>query len=171
MTDNWTQKNPIARVRRNHALEHATLTILRQKGVRSALGGISGPSGFWLFGSIDPTVLQESVEEALRRLRDGEQRLAINANCGTNYAVPGVLAALAAWIVMIGPGKPDFKNKLERLPFLMLLVTLILILSRPLAALVQEKITTDPNPGNMKVVSIMIYSRGGKHIQQIRVRH
>ena len=97
--------------------------------------------------------------------------MAINANCCTNYAVPGVLAALAAWIVMIVPGKPDFKNKLERLPFLMLLVTLILILSRPLAALVQEKITTDPNPGNMKVVSIMIYSRGGKYIQQIRVRH
>lgn len=169
MTD-WIRYNPIARMRRNHALEHATLTLLQQKGVRGALGGVSGPNGFWLFGNIDPSALQDAVEEALRRLRMGERRLALNPNCGTTYAVPGMLAGLAAWTVMALPGKEDVKSKLERLPLLMLLITLILIFSRPLAGLVQEKVMTDPNPGDLRVSSIMIYTRHGKYIQHIQTR-
>ncbi|NSW52554.1 MAG: hypothetical protein HPY85_08640 [Anaerolineae bacterium] len=169
MSNHWT--NPITRVRRNHALEHATLAILQQKGTRGVLGGISGPGGFWLFGNIDPTLLQEAVEEALQRLRRGEHRLAVSPNCGTNFAVPGALGALAAWVVMLLPGKQDFKSKLERLPLMMLLVTLVLILSRPLAKLVQERLVTDPNPGSMKVTAIMIYNRGGQTVQHIQTRH
>lgn len=160
----------IGTIRRNHALEHATITVLRSKGVHVALGGISGPNGFWLMGKVDPTTLQESAEEALSRLRAGEKKLAIQEQCGTNYVVPGLLAGLAAWLVMVFPGKGDWKDKWERLPLVMMIVTMATILAEPLGPLVQEKISTDPNPREMKITGIMLYHRYGKFIQHIVIK-
>ena len=157
-----------ANIRRNHALEHATLAILRQKGAHGALGGISGVSGFWIIGEIDPTLLQSAVEEALNRLRAGEKRLAISPNCGSTYAIPGALAGLAAWLIMLLPGADSFKRKFDRLPLLMLAATLVYMLARPLAFRVQERVLTDPNPRTMKVSAILIYIRYGKYFQHVR---
>ena len=36
-----------ARVRSNHALEHATLHVLQERGVTGQLGGISDAGGFF----------------------------------------------------------------------------------------------------------------------------
>ena len=36
------------RVRRNHALEHATLHVLQEKGIKTQLWGISDVGGFWI---------------------------------------------------------------------------------------------------------------------------
>lgn len=170
MTEFLKKIDFIGNIRRNHALEHATITMLRHKGVHSALGGISGPNGFWLMGKVDPTILQEASEEALRRLRGGEKKLAIQKQCGTNYVVPGILAALAAWIVMVIPGKGDWKDKWERLPIVMMVVTMVSILAEPLGPIVQEKLATDPNPGNMKITGIMLYHRYGKFLQHILIK-
>lgn len=170
MSDFLKKINIIGNIRRNHALEHATITVLRSKGVRSALGGMSGPHGFWLVGKVDPTTLQEASEEALQRLRNGEKKLAIQQKCGTNYAVPGLLAGLAAWLVMIFPGKNDWKDKWERLPMVMMVVTMVTILAEPLGPLVQEKLATDPNPGDMRITGIMLYQRYGKFIQHVIVK-
>ena len=170
MTAFLEKLNFIGAIRRNHALEHATITMLRKRGVNNAIGGISGPNGFWLFGHVDPTVLQEAAEEALGRLRAGQKHLAIQRQCGTNYAVPGMLAGLAAWLVMIFPGKDDWKDKWERLPLVMMVVTMVTILSAPLGPLVQEKIATDADPRTMKITGIMLYHRYGKHIQRVLIK-
>lgn len=170
MTEFLKKFDLLGSIRRNHALEHATINILRRKGVRGALGGISGPTGFWLMGKVDPTLLQEASEEALRRLRGGEKQLAIQQQCGTNYVVPGVLAGLAAWIVMIFPGKGDWKDKWERLPLVMMFVTIVTILAAPLGPLVQEKISTDADPRGMQITGIMLYHRYGRHFQHVIVK-
>lgn len=158
----------LANIRRNHALEHATLAILRLKGARGALGGISGAGGFWIIGEVDPTLLQNAVEEALNRLRAGEKRLAVSPHCGSTFAVPGAMAGLAAWLIMLFPGADTFKRKFDRLPLLMLAATLVYMLTRPLAFRVQERLLTDPDPRGMKVSGILIYTRYGRYFQHVR---
>ena len=40
------------RVRNNHALEHATLHVLQEKGVVGRMCGISDAGGFWIYGEV-----------------------------------------------------------------------------------------------------------------------
>ena len=60
------------RVRNNHALEHATLHVLQEKGIAGRFGGISDAGGFWIYGETDTETLLLAAQEALKRLADGE---------------------------------------------------------------------------------------------------
>ena len=149
---------PISRVRRNHALEHATLRILNQKHHGARLAGYSDVHGFWIVGKVSTDSLQIAVEEALQRLRNGEASLAIHPNCGTNFAVSGALAGTAAWVAMLGSGQTT-RSKLDRLPLVVTLVTLAMVFAQPLGPKFQAKVTTQANPGDMRVVEIIRYPR------------
>ena len=76
----------VARVRRNHALEHATIHVLSQHDRTLRLVGRSSPSGFHIYGQVDTQVLASAVSEALVRLQSGEVELAVHPRCGTNLA-------------------------------------------------------------------------------------
>jgi len=93
--------NPALRVRRNHALEHATLQILAEKSHPHGLGGLSDTRGFWVFGEIDPETLMQAAEEARKRLNKGEHHLAIHPHCGTNFAAAGIVGGFFAWLAEI----------------------------------------------------------------------
>lgn len=148
----------VARTRRNHGLEHATLHILAQRHPHTTMAGHSDAAGFWVLGDVSIEEIQEAVEEALGRLHAGEKRLAIHPNCGTNFATAGVLAGLAAGIAMLG-GR-SIRERIERLPLAALLATLALIVAQPLGALVQERITTSGEPGELRVIEIVVTRRG-----------
>jgi hypothetical protein len=148
----------VARTRRNHGLEHATLHILAQRHPHTTLAGHSDAAGFWVLGDVAIEEIQEAVEEALGRLLAGEKQLAIHPNCGTNFATAGVLAGLAAGIAMLG-GRSK-RERIERLPLAALLATLALIVAQPLGALVQERITTSGEPGELRVIEIVVSRRG-----------
>lgn len=75
------------RVRQNHALEHATITILSEMIPNLSINARSYSDGFIIFRDLDLGVLRRAVDEALRRLQAGEAQLAIHPNCGTNLAV------------------------------------------------------------------------------------
>jgi hypothetical protein len=75
------------RIRQNHALEHATITILSQKIPTLSVSARSSTDGFLIFGDVDLVALRQSLDEALSRLQAGEAELAIHPNCGTNLAV------------------------------------------------------------------------------------
>ncbi len=156
---NQTHSGPVTRVRRNHALEHATLQILGKKNSQLSLAGSSDMGGFWVLGNIETEELAEGVNEALNRLKHGESHLAIHPNCGTNFATTGILAGAAAWLAMMGAGS-GMKRKLERLPLIISLVTLVLIFSQPLGPILQQRFTTLAKPGGMKVTAITRYQRG-----------
>lgn len=68
----------IEATRRNHALEHATLHVLEEVDASSRLAGRSDWSGFWIYGEVGTGELASAAEEALTRLNDGENRLAIH---------------------------------------------------------------------------------------------
>jgi hypothetical protein len=75
------------RIRQNHALEHATITILSGMIPNLSISARSSSDGFIVFGDVDLGLLRRALEEALQRLQAGEAELAIHPNCGTNLAV------------------------------------------------------------------------------------
>ena len=158
----------ITRVRRNHGLEHATLHILAQRHPRIPLAGHSDAGGFWILGDVSIEDVQGAVDEALGRLRAGEQRLAIHPNCGTNFATAGVLAGLAAGAAMLG-GR-SMRDRIERLPLAALLSTLALIVAQPLGNLIQEQFTTSGDPGELRVVEIVVNRRGRWRAHRVATR-
>ncbi|GAB6875621.1 DUF6391 domain-containing protein [Thermaerobacter litoralis] len=100
-----------SRTRRNHALEHATLNILRERGL-TRYGpslGVSGPTGFWLVWD-EPSEKAEEKDlarlylkaalEAAARLRAGEWRLAFSPTCGTSHIVISTLLFFGFWALL-----------------------------------------------------------------------
>ena len=159
----------VSSIRRNHGLEHATLNILSQRFPGVPMAGYSNAAGFWLLGDISTEAVKSAVEEALLRMRAGEHKLAVHANCGTNFVTAGTVAGLAGALAMFGVGN-RVKDKLERLPLAATLATLGVILSQPLGLLMQERVTTSGHPGDLKVVEIKPTRRGRLKAHRISTR-
>jgi hypothetical protein len=148
----------LSRIRRNHGLEHATIHILAKKGVHSAMAGHSDAGGFWLLGDLETAAVAAAVDEALARMQNGEHKLAVHPNCGTNFVTSGVFAGLAAGAAMLGARR--LGDKLARLPLAISLATLALIFAQPFGFIVQERITTSGVPGALAIVEIFPTRRG-----------
>ena len=157
---------PISRVRRNHGLEHATIHILSKKYPNVHLGGLSTPRGFTIFGDVPTEEVAEAAIEALKSLRAGQADLAMHPNCGTNFAISGLMAGLAAWVASLGTGK-RFKQKLERLPLMVFLATLALILTRPLGPLMQKHVTTTGDPQGLELDRVETFVLAGIRMHRI----
>jgi Domain of unknown function (DUF6391) len=150
---------PISRIRRNHGLEHATLHLLGRLYPNQPLAGHSDMNGFWIIGDVSTDALQSAIAEALQRMRNGEAKLAVHPNCGTNFVTSGVLAGAAASLTMLGAGR-RLRDQLDRLPMAIMLATVALILAQPLGLKIQEQVTTSGEPGTLRVVEIRIIKRG-----------
>ncbi len=158
--------NPISRIQRNHGLEHATIHVLSKKFSQTRFAGISSPFGFTIIGEVTTEDVAEAAIEALKRLRAGEADLAMHENCGTNFAVTGSMIGLIAWLGTLGSGK-KFKNKLERLPLVMLLATLGLIVAQPLGPMIQKRFTTSGQPGNLELDRVETAVRAGVRMHRV----
>jgi hypothetical protein len=88
------------RIRQNHALEHATITILSERVPNLSVSARSSSDGFIVFGDVDLGELRRASEEALSRLQAGEAELAIHPNCGTNLAVGVSLVTLGTLVAL-----------------------------------------------------------------------
>jgi hypothetical protein len=142
------------KIRRNHALEHATIHILSARNPKSTIVGRSDHHGFFLYTSLSKTVIEEGAQIALDRLRAGEHRLAVHPNCGTNLLTAGVLSGLAAYFSIQNLGDQKQHDKLKRLPFTIMSTILGLIIAQPLGIRVQQHLTTKAEPGPLEIVSV-----------------
>jgi uncharacterized protein DUF6391 len=84
------------RTRQNHALEHATVTLLSQSLPTLNASARSNSRGFIIFADVPVDEVRQAAEEALERLQAGESELAIHPNCGTNLAVGLSLAMVGS---------------------------------------------------------------------------
>jgi len=164
--ENIRNRKPILSTRRNHALEHATLQVLMEKGHPNRLGGMSDPRGFWVLGEIDPETLFNAVEEARTRLLNGERELAIHPNCGTNLAAAGVVGGILAWLAMLGM-KKNWRDRFDRLANVVTLVTLGLIVAQPLGPKLQQSLTTDANIEGLRAVQVKRVNHEGMPIHRV----
>jgi hypothetical protein len=159
----------ISHIRRNHALEHATLHTLSSHLPNTMLMGHSDVGGFWIIGDVPPEMLHAAVQEAIARLRAGERQLALHPNCGTNYVTAGTLAGLAGAVAMLGSGR-RLQARLARLPLAAALATLALVMSQPLGMLLQARVTTLGDPGSLEITSITHRKQGHLTVHRIQTR-
>ena len=163
---NW---GPFWRIRRNHGLEHATLQVLAEKHSNLRMAGYSDPRGFWLIGDIETSQVEEAVHQALSRLRGGERNLAIHPHCGTNLVATGFLAGSAAWVGMLGAGR-SWRDRIERWPLIVSLVTLAMVLAQPLGQFLQERVTTSAATSGLEIATIMRSQRGDMPVHRVMTR-
>ncbi|PJF46858.1 MAG: hypothetical protein D6709_02580 [Chloroflexi bacterium] len=131
----------VERIRRNHALEHATLHILEAQQPNLRAGGRATWQGFYLYGDLpDEATVRAAVNEAIRRMKAGQRELAIHPRCGTNVVTAGVLSGALAMLGILASGK--------RAPWYVQLPNAILgamigaLLAQPLGPWMQAKVTT-----------------------------
>jgi len=93
--------------RRNHALEHATVLLLRTQGLRRAAGHAK-PDGFGVSGGPSAQEIRAAFDVVQRQVQDREPLVYVSRNCGSNR-----VTALAFAL------------------FLLLVVTIVSVLARP----------------------------------------
>lgn len=145
--------SPIRRVRRNHGLEHATVHMLSRRMRNLSIAGRAVTNGFFLYGNVETDLVHEAATEALRRLKQGEHRLAVHPNCGTGLVTAGFMTSMATLGGTAGVGN-SWRERLNRLPTLILLSVVALIVSQPLGLTLQRYITTEGDPGDLEIVEV-----------------
>ena len=142
-------------LRQNHALEHATISLLvKRVGLKTRLVGRASPGGFVIYGDIPTEALEEAVREALSRLQQGEAELAVSPLCGTNLAVAGTLAGVSTLAVV---GR---KDRLSRLPHVLLAGVFAVVAAQPLGRLVQKHVTTSADLSQIRIARVTRRGRG-----------
>lgn len=136
-------------VRRNHALEHATITILLKKHGIVRVVGRAAPDGFYIYGNVPTDRLEEFAHEALERLQSGESHLAVSPLCGTNLAVAGVLAGVGSYVAMGARS-----DRLGGLPGAIFASVAAVVASQPVGRWVQKHYTTLPDLKDVRIVSV-----------------
>ena len=139
----------ILRTRRNHGLEHATIHILGKQNY--SLSGRSNDVGFVIFGEVPTEKVELAVQEALQRMKNGERKLALHPNCGTNLVTTGFLATIVAWLGFSGGNR---RNGWDRFPMVMVLMMGVFLFSMPLGMNLQKYFTTEGDLGDLEMVSV-----------------
>ena len=145
-------QNPVNHVRKNHALEHATVHILEKKFPDKEFAGYSVERGFWIIGKLSIQEIQEAADAAFARLSHGEKDLAVHPGCGTNLATASLLTSVGAVLTFIGTKSE--KDRLKRFSSLLLISSMAIQVSKPLGFAIQRNLTTDPDMNGMEISGI-----------------
>ncbi len=157
----------LARVRRNHALEHATIHVLSQRQRNLRVVGRSTWNGFALYGDLTAEQVAQAAQDALQRLQSGQRELAIHPNCGTNLVTSGTLAGLGAFAVLT-PRRRSLREWLGRLPLVVVLATAGVMLGQRLGLLLQARVTTDAEVSGLRITGILREERGVMLVHHVR---
>jgi uncharacterized protein DUF6391 len=136
------------RIRQNHALEHATITILSEYIPDLRISARSTSRGFTIFGDVDLGQLRRALNEALQRLQAGEAQLAIHPNCGTNLVVGFTLLTFGTLLGLTS------SRARTRVASTALSSVAGLVAARPLGEIVQKYVTTLPDLEGVHVTDI-----------------
>lgn len=151
-------------LRRNHALEHATMHILARRQPHLNAMARTALDGFYVYGQVDTKTLLDTALEALARLQAGETELAVHPRCGTNLAVSGFLAGVATFLAM-----GSSKSRLSKFPRFVLAATIAVLVAQPLGLIVQERITTSPDVAGVSIKEVSRRVVGRLTIHKVEV--
>jgi hypothetical protein len=153
----------IGTVKRNHALEHATIAVLLHRlGRDIRVIGRATRDGYYLYADVPTELLDDCTHEALHRLKSGEGYLAVSPLCGTNIAVTAALAGLASMLTL-GSGR-----RAERFPNVILASMIAVVASQPVGRMVQRYLTTSPDLADTEIVGIKVGGRGGARFHKVQ---
>lgn len=134
-------------LRRNHALEHATVNVLEERYGPSRLGGLAQHEGFLIHGGANPEFVLDAAREGRRRLRAGERDLAIHSRCGTTLVAANLVSALTFVALLFYTGQFSFLN-------IVLALVAAWLLARPLSLVLQRYVTTDASIGDLEILGL-----------------
>lgn len=149
------------RIRQNHALEHATVTILTRERPDLVVSARSNTHGFVIFANLDLGLVRRSCNEALFRLQSGESELAIHPNCGTNLAVGTSLAMIGSLFALTA------LRPRTRVASALASGLAGIAAARPLGEVVQRYVTTSPDLHGVRIVSINTKRIFGKTVVEV----
>ena len=152
-----------SRVRRNHALEHATVHLLAQSTRSLRVIGRSDWNGFSLYGQVDTQAVLRAVTEGLARLKRGETWLAIHPRCGTNVATAFLLGGGATFAAATGAGR----SRLKRILCGIMGLAGAVAVARPLGTLIQRHLMTTTDVRDAHIEAIHRQSRGNLVVHRV----
>ena len=156
----------VGRIRRNHALEHATIHMLIASDPTVRVTGRSDNRGFTLCGRLSSVSVDQAVRSGLRRMRAGEHHWAVHPNCGTNLVTAGMLASVAALIAGVG-WRDSWRRRFEGFPLLLIMVIVSLLISGPIGMAIQRNVATDGALGDLDIVSVTRRNIGGRIMHRV----
>jgi hypothetical protein len=156
----------VAALRRNHALEHATMHILAQRQPYLNAVARTALDGFYVYGMVDTRALADTASEGLARLQAGETDLAVHPRCGTNLAVAGFLAGLAAFLAV-----GSSRRRLSTFPRFVLAATLAVIVAQPLGLMIQQHVTTSSDVAGLSIRTVTRRVVGRFTIHKVELEH
>jgi len=156
-------------VRKNHALEHATINLLQpQLGI--SLSGMSYPDRFVIMGVADPYLVLAAAQQAQRLLAQGHTELAVHARCGTTALLSSFFFAVFFLLLSWQIGLFSWLN-------IVLSVVIAWALGSVVSPWVQRYITTDPHVQNLEIMGaevtfswafpsgVVVYTRENNDVQ------
>ncbi len=162
-------KETIDSVRRNHALEHATIAVMLNRQGPMRVVGRASPDGFYVWANVGTERLREFAAEALARLQRGEAHLAVSPLCGTNLVVAGVLAGAGSYVAAtMGRRGKTRSGGLDGLSGAVLAALVGVVAAQPLGRLVQKHYTTLPDVKGIEIVGVDRIGRSG--LLKVRTR-
>jgi hypothetical protein len=144
------------RMRQNHALEHATINVLRQRYRVSGLVGMPAEDGFHLRGRVAPETVIRATQEALRRLKRGERELGWSRRCPTSLVGTQLLLAVVFLATVLG-----IWQEFTAPPLLAALLAAVL-LGAPLSPYLQRLLLVDPSPGQLQFRDVEVQQPSGR---------
>ena len=153
--------NILDSVRRNHALEHATVTLLLEAGSPTPLGGYSTPGGFLIFGRASLEEVHAAARQALAALKAGREELAISPHCGTNIATAALLSGLLAKAILARG------RRIVRLPVAIAAMVGVGFLSRPIGNALQRHFTTLAELDGVEITGVRRLWAGGLSVYRV----
>ena len=165
-----TFRSVLDRVRRNHALEHATINLLSQRYPGAQVLGLSGPFGFTLYTSLDVGTVERMVPQALVSLQHGMTGLAYHENCGTNLVMTATLTTMATLLWLRPRRRSTLGQLIERFPQAILLNAIALLVAAPLSHWVQIHMTTASDLEGVEITSVAADRQGDLHRVRIQTR-
>ena len=146
----------IQKTRRNHGLEHATISLLLPHMKHNRMvAGYSVPTGFVVLGDAETEQVEQAAAEALRRMQAGEADLAISPFCGTNIVVAALMTTIAVAVALrsgthgLGRFNRAFSN-----------ATMALVASRPIGRMVQQRYTTSADVAGLSIQRVTRHQIG-----------
>ncbi|HEY7834918.1 MAG TPA: DUF6391 domain-containing protein [Ktedonobacterales bacterium] len=150
------------RIRQNHALEHATVTLLTRRLPNLRVSARSNSKGFVIFADLNLDAVRQAADEGLGRLRAGERELAIHPNCGTNLAV-GTSVAMLGSLFALTAVRPR-----TRIASALASSAAGILVARPLGRVAQRHVTTLPDLSDVTITSVARRVRWGFAVVEVR---
>jgi len=133
-------------LKRNHALEHATINILEEKYGIKNLNGLAVEEGFYISWTYDPMYVLETAKEGLHYLNQGHRELAIHKRCGTIALGANIVAVIFFIIFLILWGFNLFT--------LISPVIIGILIGKPVGIFLQRYFTTDTHVENIEILGV-----------------